>query len=188
MNIRCKDDYLNLIDKMKKSANEVNGTYEVLGESCVMMETTQRIKEIFDISNEFETEFLDAITKMEEKNIGPYITQKYFMLIPALKKAIKHIKEDCLETRRCVIDFPPEHCFRSIQFLIRGNTIHVVCYMRSCNAIKNLPHDIWICSKMADIFSEYVTKLTGEHPYEFHSITMMFGSLHVFKDDLKDVF
>ena len=187
LNFRCKEDYLNLIDKIVREANEVNGTYELIGQVCKVLGTTEEINEIFGISYDFEREFISAIAKFDDKQIGPYDTKKYFMLIPSIKESIIKLKDDCLETRRCVINFPNEHCFQTIQFMVRENTIHVVCYMRSCNVIKNLPHDIWICSKMADIFSKTLSNVTDEHPYKYHSITMMFGSLHIFKEDLNNV-
>lgn len=186
--INSKADYNSLIDSMKKSLPEMNGTYECLGQSITTLATTQRIKEMFDISDEFEHEFVGAISQFESKEIGPYITEKYFMLIPSLKQAMLQLTDDCIETRRCVIQFPPEHCFQSMQFIVRDNTIHVVCFMRSCDAIKNLPYDIWICSKMSDIFAKYLRRTLNIHPYEYHKIIMMFGSLHVYKEDIKDVF
>lgn len=186
-NIRCKQDYENLIRKLQQEASEVNGTYEVIGETIQVFGSTIAIKEIFGIDTEFEYQFLKSISTFDEVVIGPYDTSKYFNLIPTLKKEVGHILSDCLTTRRCVITFPPEHCFQSIQFLIRENTVNVVCYMRSCNVIKNLPHDIWICSQMADIFSSYVENLTNEKLYTVNKIKMMFGSLHVFKEEIPDV-
>jgi hypothetical protein len=181
-----------LITSFKKSANEVRDTYEIVGGKCIFLSSTEDIKHLFsnicDITDEFEREFLQAITHFDDKKIGPYITEKYFHLLPSLKEALRHLKEDGIETRRCVIGFPPEHCFQTIQFLLRDNTVNVVCYMRSCDAIKNLPYDAWICSKLADIFSKYLTDLFGIRPYEQHKIRMMFGSLHVYKEDVKDVF
>lgn len=188
MFIRCKDDLHHLIKRMKKEANEVNGTYEFIGTSFKVIGGTEHVKDVFDISDKFEREFIESISTFKKREIGPYITEKYFMLIPCLKEALRQMKDDCLETRRCIINFPSEHCFQSIQFLLRENTIHVVCYMRSCDAIRNLPYDVWICSKMADIFSKHLSDTLGEHPYNYHAITMMFGSLHVYKKDLADVF
>ena len=186
-NIRCKSDYENLIRKLQQEALEVGGTYEVVGETVRIKSSTKDIKEMFDIDDDFERQFIEAISKFEDKNIGPYITSKYFNLIPGVKKAVKILFTDCYESRRCVITFPSEHCFQSIQFLIRENTVNVVCYMRSCNVIKNLPHDIWICSKLADIFAGCITRMTGEKLYKFYDIKMMFGSLHVFKEEIPDV-
>lgn len=184
MIITNKLDYKDILLKLKHTANEVNDTYEEVGISHRFIGTTNTIKEMFNISDGFERDFIKAITEFDETTVGPYITEKYFMLIPALKKAMRQLKDDCYETRRCIIQFPDEHCFQSMQFLIRENTVHVVCYMRSCNAVKNLPVDLWLCSKMADIFKKYIADTVGEHLYEYHAITMMFGSLHVFKEDL----
>ena len=186
-NIQSKKDYDSLIERIKKEASgPINGTYEFCGVSCEFRGTTDQIKEIFDISDEFEYNFVQAISSFKKKQIGPYITEKYFHIIPSIKEAVKQFKVDCFETRRCVIDFPEEHCFRSIQFLIRDNTINVVCFMRSCDAIKNLPKDMWLCSKMADMLSYYINRTLGLHPYKYQKIKMMFGSLHVYTKDLNE--
>ena len=187
MKIKCKDDYLRLIDKIEKEANEVNGTYEFIGTTLKILGTTEFIEEVFDIDDSFEYDFIKAISTFERKNIGPYDTSKYFMIIPSIKEAIMQLLVDCVETRRCVINFPKEHCFQSVQFLIREETIHVVCHMRSCNVIKNLPHDILICSIMADIFTSLLNNVINKEVYDYHSITISFGSLHVFKEELSDV-
>lgn len=187
MMIRSKKDYDAILRWLKMSANEVNGTYEYLGITKRILGTTAEIMDIFGIRSEFEHEFMQSICTFDKKQIGPYNTEKYFMLIPSLKEAIMQLKDDCIETRRCIINFPPEHCFQSIQFLVRENTVHVICYMRSCDAVKNLPCDIWICSKLADIFKKYLEDMLGMHPNEYHAISMMFGSLHVYKDDVINV-
>lgn len=187
MIIRCKDDYKYLLEKIKKEANEANNAYEFVGMSCRFAGATDVLKDMFDISDEFEREFLEAIATFNRKVIGPYNMEKYFLLIPELRKAMRQLIDDCDETRRAIIQFPPDHCFQSIQFLLRENTVHVVCYMRSCDAFNNLPHDMWLCSKMADIYASNIKELLGIHPYEFHSVTMMFGSLHILKKDIANV-
>lgn len=183
--INCNVDYHKLIENISKRGLEVNGTYELVGEKVEFaFANTESIMRMFDISEDFENEFLRSIYEFNKKAIGPYITEKYFMLIPSLKEAAVQLSEDCNETRRAVINFPKEHCFQSIQFLVRENTVNVVCYMRSCNAIKNLPYDAWLCYKLADIFAYEFSKTSGERPYEYHKVIMMFGSLHVFKEDI----
>lgn len=186
--IRCNSDYKAAITNIVKRGIEVNGTYEVVGTKFAMMPmTTEEAKQMFEISDEFAREFVEAICKFEEKKIGPYITEKYFHLVPAVKEAVTQIKEDCNETRRAVITFPKEHCFQSIQFLLRENTVNVVCFMRSCDAIKNLPYDAWLCHQLADMFAHYMDETVEESPYQYHKVTMMFGSLHCYLEDLKDV-
>ena len=152
--ICCNSDYKKLLEKICKEGNDVKNTYELLGTKVdVMLSDTKTVKEIFNISDEFESEFVESICKFIPKAIGPYITEKYFLLIPELKAAVDQLKNDCEETRRAVITFPKEHCFQSIQFLVRENTINVVCFMRSCDAVKNLPCDAWLCYKLADMFA-----------------------------------
>lgn len=180
-----KQHYNELIEEIKKSGDEVVNTLEVCGATCFTSSTTKEIKEMFGISDEFESEFMNAISTFEKKSIGPYITEKYFHILPGIKEAFKHMFHDCYKTRRFVVDFPEDHCFRSVQFLFRDNTINVVCFMRSCDAIKNLPYDMWLCSVMADIVSHYIERYTDRRPYDYHFIKMMFGSLHVYKEDIK---
>lgn len=187
--IHSKKDYKKLLDSLNKSGNEVNGTYELTAEKVsISMCDTDTMKSVLGIDDAFEKEFTEAICTFKEKVIGPYITEKYFLLVPSLKEAVKQVVDDCNETRRAVITFPKEHCFQSIQFLLRENTINVVCFMRSCDAVKNLPYDAWLCSKLADMFGYYLHELTEESPYKYHKVTMMFGSLHMYKEDVKDVF
>lgn len=185
-NIISYGDYLELVErKIKKTGNEVNGTYEILGTQLNLgLVETKNIEEIFNISPEFTREFTDALFKFQNKTIGPYQMDKYLFLVPAVMDAITMLEKDCFETRRAVIQFPPEHCFQSIQFIIRENTINTICYMRSCNAIKNLPHDIWICSLLSDMFKSQANEVYGINLYPYHKITMVIGSLHVFKEDL----
>lgn len=185
MRIRCKNDYLELLKKLKKEAREINGTYEFIGRTIEFVGNTAMVKSTFGITDDFEREFISAISKFEKKEIGPFLTEKYFLLLPGIKMAMGKLIRDCDETRRCVLNFPPEHCFQSVQFLLRDNTVHVVCYMRSCNAVKNLPYDMWLCAKMADIYAQTFMKMfpNKSRPYGYYSISMMFGSLHMFKED-----
>lgn len=189
MRFYCKENYDTLLKQLVKEGNEVNSTYELLSQMIsTRLITTNEIIDMFNLDPIILNRFITAITTFDKDVIGPYITEKYFLIFPALKDAVVRLKDDCLETRRCVIQFPKEHCFQAIQFLIRDNTVNVVCYMRSCDAIKNLPYDLWLCSALADMFSRYTCELTGVNTYKEHKINMVFGSLHVYKEDIKDVF
>ena len=185
MMLQSYDDYEHIISRIKKEGNEVNDTYELSGEVIkVNLATTESIADILKIDDEFTKEFTKSIIKFIPKQLGPYDTSAYFTMIPSLKAALSLLEDDCIETRRCIVKFPESHCFQTIQFLFRENTVNVVCYMRSCNAIKNLRHDIWICSLLGNIFAKQLRDVFDKHPYECQRITMMFGSLHVFKEDL----
>lgn len=191
MRINCIYDYYTLLNKIKKEGLDVNDTYELVCEKLNFgFRTTKDLKEMLDITNEFEHEFVEAISKFDEKVIGNYIAKEYFLLIPSVKKAVSKIKFDCNETRRAVINFPEEHCFQTIQFILRENTVNIVCYMRSCNAIKNLRNDAWICSFLGDVFKHELAKIIDDVdslPYHFNNVTMFFGSLHCYKEELKHV-
>lgn len=169
-----------------KSGVLVGETYELVGKHIGFFGTIDAVKREFEITDEFEKEFIGSICKFEPKNIGPYDTSKYFFLIPSLKEAVAQLKEDNYNTRRAVISFPKEHCFQSIQFLVRENTIKVVCFMRSCDVVKNFAHDVWLCYKLAEIFASYMEKTLEVSPYKCYSLDMMFGSLHMYLGDAVD--
>lgn len=186
--IRTGLDYHKLRDYINKTGNEVNGTYELLSVplstgfiSTKSLETTLGLDK--NVTNEFKRCLFDGI----KTKIGPYITEKYLFLIPALKSAMTQLKTDCSETRRCIISFPEEHCFQSIQFILRERTVHVSCFMRSCDVYKNLPYDLWICSFLADLYKIYCRDLLGMQSYDAHNITFLVGSLHAYKEDSKHV-
>lgn len=189
MVLYSKKNYDGIIDKLKKEGYETNGTYEFVGKGLkTSLIKTEDIIEMFNLDTGILDEFVKSISMFEEKRVGPYQTDKYFLLIPDLKEAVSQLKLDNPESRRCVITFPKEHCFQTIQFLVRENTINVVCFMRSCDVIKNLPYDLWLCSFLADLFGHYMSESMSTNPYTAHKITISFGSLHVYKEDLSNVF
>lgn len=189
MLLHCKEDYRKLIEKLVKEGLDINSTYELIGHDIrARVTSTEEIIDIFELDKDVINGFVKAISNFDATKIGPYITEKYFLLMPSLKDAVLQLKLDSMGSRRCVITFPKEHCFQSIQFLVRENTIHVVCFMRSCDVVKNLPYDMWLCSFLADVFANYIEKTTNKTLYTHHNITMYFGSLHVFKEDLDNVF
>ena len=183
MKIRNNENYQHILENIVKEGCEVNDTYELVCEKYSFMGTTTGIKDIFSIDDAFEYNFLHAISTFNDVTIGPYVMNKYFLLIPELRKAMHCLINDCKESRRCVMKFPEEHCFQSIQFLVRENTVNVGCYMRSCNAIENFGYDMWICSILADMFKKFYNDLFGEELYEFHKIEMVVGSMHLFVKD-----
>ena len=177
-----------VVTNIIKKAPAVKDTYELVGEMLEFpLVDTNSLIDMLELDRTVVNGFSWAIANFKDLKLGPFDTSKYFSIIPSIKKCIAQIKDDSNETRRCVIHFPEEHCFQSIQFLVRENTVNVVCFMRSCNAIKNLPYDIWLCSFLADIFGKHYEDVTGERPYQANKIKMMFGSLHVFREDAKDV-
>ena len=186
MVLKSKKDYNDILDKLKREGNDINGTYEFVGKGIKTIPMlTSDIIDIFNLDRDMLDRFISAISNFEPTKVGPYLTEKYFLLVPDLKEAVMQTKIDNKNSRRCVISFPKEHCFQSIQFLLRDQTIHVVCYMRSCDAVKNLPYDLWLCSFLADMFSYYLED--GKRVYGQHYITMFFGSLHVYKEDIMNV-
>lgn len=179
-----KGTHKNIVARIKARGSEINGTYELTGCGLITHSaTTRTIIDELGLDESVIEDFVYHVTNFKEAQIGPYDTSKYLMAVPDARAATNHIEHDCLESRRCVVMFPPEHCFQSIQFLIREGRVDVVCFMRSCDAIKNLPYDVWLCSWLADIFLYNLGK-TGAILSDKHKITMSFGSLHVYKEDL----
>lgn len=186
MIITSRLDYKDLVYKIMSQGANVGGTYEELGVKLdVKFRTTEEIAEMLDIDDDFVYDFLRAILANEEKQLGVYDTSKYLFIVPAVKKAIKQIVLDSEKTRRAVISFPEEHCFQTIQFIVRDKTVHVMCFMRSCDVVKNLRKDIWLCSWLADVFASHYKEVTGEELYDKHYINMMVGSLHVYQSDME---
>ena len=185
MVLLSKKDYDKMIDRLIKEGDEIRGTYEFIGRGLKTgLIKTSDVVSMFNLDMSVISTFVDAITTFKEMKVGPYDTSKYFLVIPDLKAALNHLKNDGVSSRRCVITFPPEHCFQSIQFLYRDNTVNVVCFMRSCDAIKNLPYDLWLCSFLAQLFASYIHGAGLGKPYPEHRITFSFGSLHIYRDDV----
>lgn len=180
--------YRELLNKIIKQGNQVGNTYEFLGEKIEFgFFTVHGIIEALGLDTDITDGFMESICTQNPKVVGPFDTSKYMFLVPEIKAAVCQLKDDCPETRRAVIQFPKEHCFQSIQLILRENTVNVVCTMRSCNAIKNLPYDIWLCYQVAETFKYYVKETLGISPYTHSVLTMMIGSLHVFVEDAKNV-
>lgn len=116
-------------------------------------------------------------SNLKKATIGPYITEHYFDMFRQLAVIEDDIrfKRKNAESRQFVISFERLHCFQSIQFLIRGNTIFAIANMRSCNAKDNLAMDAALVAYCAQRI-----RSTGWQDAEIHVI-MNIGSLHIFR-------
>lgn len=109
-----------------------------------------------------------------------YDSQHYLFLNDEIKKVREQFREDCVATRRAVFAFPSTHCFDSIQILVRDGEVIITINMRSCNAYKNLACDLFLAQRLAlEATNEIATK--GVH------LIANIGSLHLFKEDIKNV-
>lgn len=138
-----------------------------------------------DESKEFIKWFDDTLYNANEsKTFGPYDSLYYMFLINEITRVSEIIKGNEI-TRQAVIHFPQNHCFNSIQFMMREGVkgkpqMMVSCSMRSCNVRANLKFDMDICYYLA---SRVISKLNKDNHYSAAvpiQVTMVIGSLHSF--------
>lgn len=111
-----------------------------------------------------------------------YDSMHYVFLKDEVKRAGAQFTDDCVLTRRAVISFPATHCFENIQVMARDGDAVITVNMRSCNAYANLASDLYLAYLLAaEAYSGTIW-----NPKE---VTMIanFGSLHVFREDAKNV-
>lgn len=87
------------------------------------------------------------------------------------------------ESRRAVIqlfdaaDISKEHkdvpCTCALQFMIRGDALHMITFMRSNDAFLGLPHDIFCFTMLQEVMSRSLSVALGTY-------THMVGSLHLY--------
>jgi thymidylate synthase len=67
-------------------------------------------------------------------------------------------------------------CTCTLQFMVRGECLHVVTYMRSNDAFIGLPHDIFAFTMIQEMVARYIGKEVGSYK---HAV----GSLHLYDED-----
>ncbi len=92
------------------------------------------------------------------------------------------------ETRQAVVqlfnaeDLLKEHkdipCTCILQFLVRGDTLHMVVYMRSNDAYKGLPHDVFAFTFLQELVARSIKAKLGSYKH-------MAGSLHLYDENKK---
>ncbi|WP_421857407.1 thymidylate synthase [Oceanicaulis sp.] len=93
---------------------------------------------------------------------------------PNTRKAIIQIFDpvDSLQDHK---DIP---CTCSLQFFIRGHSLHLITHMRSNDAYKGLPHDIFCFTMIQEIVANALGKKLGKYHH-------LVGSLHLYEDDIE---
>jgi hypothetical protein len=180
-----KNSYEGLLHHIQSHGYETKDTYEVIGETIIFNNATpESLFETFMLKPKLTAFLKDCILNAAwGGKCGPYDARYYYDLCSKLRNVEWNIEDDGFETRRCIIRFPYEHCFNTIQFLVRENKVTVVCQMRSCNVVDNLLYDAFICSLLADRFILDMLPYK-DFPNEVN-ILMQFGSLHLFKKDVQ---
>lgn len=148
--------------------------------------TTGEIINTFRIDKNLASNFKYDSKHRIETFYGPYEMEKYFGLFEQVEHAVEQTVVDNEFTRRSIIQFDSRHCFQNVQFLIRNNSLILICNMRSCNFIENYENDVLICSLLADEFKELFALKTNKLLSQTHTIILQVGSLHIFTDKEKE--
>lgn len=92
-------------------------------------------------------------------------------------------------TRRAVIqlfnaeDIDADHkeipCTTTLQFLLRDNQVHLVATLRSNDALKGLPHDIFCFTMLQEMIATRLGQDIGEY-------RQFVGSMHLYIDDIDE--
>ena len=99
MKIMCNKHYKELVEMIIQSGNEVNGTYEVIGEQIIVpLITSAGVQVMMDVPINLKEEFILALDNLETKQIGPYDTSHYLFMVNSVKALTKSILDDCLLT------------------------------------------------------------------------------------------
>lgn len=80
------------------------------------------------------------------------------------------------EARDLVSDYKDIPCTCTMQFMVRNNRLNMMVYMRSNDAYRGLPHDIFAFTMLQEIIAR---TLGVELGYYRHSV----GSLHLYESD-----
>lgn len=132
---------------------------------------------------EYVEQLMKAIREQDGDMINDVYDSKYYLFLKdEIEKAKEQFVKDCAYTRRAVFAFPAIHCFDSIQVLIRDGEVITTVNMRSCNAYKNLICDLYLAYRLScEVTREYEKNANT-------SLVVNIGSLHIFKEDLNNVF
>ena len=119
---------------------------------------------------------------------GPRLLNMRAEGINQLDNVVERLRDNT-DTRRAVIqlfdaaDILEHHkdipCTCNFQFLLRGDQLHMVTFMRSNDAYMGLPHDIFAFTMIQEIVAKSIGAELGTYKH-------MVGSLHLY-DDNRDV-
>ena len=84
--------------------------------------------------------------------------------------------EDISQSRKEPKDIP---CTCTLQFIVRSNRLHMFTSMRSNDAYKGLPHDVFAFTMLQEIIANSLEVDLGEY---IHAV----GSLHLYEDKLDE--
>lgn len=165
-----------MLNELGKAVVVVGNTMEVTG----VMFTLENVKKKhiikgFKIHPLNAEDFMNMVKGKTFDNIFGYISHEYQSQYEALDMRVIPMIQKDPNTRQAVLIFESAHCFQSIQFLKRGDTVKVVCFMRSCDIEQKLPYDMLFLHMLG----KKVAKAVG---CENVTISVAFGSLHRYLD------
>jgi thymidylate synthase len=105
-----------------------------------------------------------------------------------VKNVIDRLKENSFSRRAVIqifdgedlVKYPDVPCTCTLQFFVRNEKLHMVTYMRSNDAYRGFPHDVFAFTMLQEIIARSLAVDLG---YYYHNV----GSLHLYKNDKKDV-
>lgn len=113
-------------------------------------------------------------------------TEREWPALNAIKEVVKELKKD-KESRRAVINirFPEDFqgfggknspCTLSLQFLVRQSVLHCITTMRSNDAWKGTPYDVFQFTLLQEYMANCLKLPLGQY---YHNA----GSLHLYRED-----
>lgn len=168
-----------------KQLGETSDTYELIGYSFNIGQF-EKAQELVEDGELEKSQAMGLFKNYEQEGYENdlYIGSRY---APYFKEALTgiHMSNDKRgETRQMVVQFDKLHCFQYIQFLVRGDSLYVLCSMRSCNFKKNLKEDVLLTAILAE---NVKSVLENQLDISLKDIIIRFniGSLHIFKKDVE---
>lgn len=177
-------DLKSLESKILTFGIETSSTRELIGERVVVSNGGyDEIAKSYAADGNIVLKLLYCSIAKKVTKAGPFLTHHYFDMFKQLSGICNYIKgsmndqPEVLESRQFIIKFEPKHCFQSMQFLLRGDTVYIISNMRSCNFKKNLLYDVLLSALCANMVKQIVQA-------KGICVIMNIGSLHIFKEDI----
>lgn len=124
--------------------------------------------------------FENAMAGKSDKIVGTYNIGRYTGMFAAIQQIADNLTIDKIESRQFSVVVEANHCFQSIQLLIRENDIYAIANMRSCNLEVNFLLDAFLTYKCGTLlaaacFNKNLKKINAIN------LIMNIGSFHIFK-------
>lgn len=91
---------------------------------------------------------------------------------PSSRRAVIQI----FDANDLAVDFKEVPCTCTLQFLIRDGKLHLLANLRSSDAYRGLPHDVFVFTMLQELIARSLNVDIGDYKH-------CAGSLHLYKDD-----